>query len=128
VIGNAERLGQVVINLVLNAVEAAAANAAATGNAGRVVVRLAADSGQRLQLSVADSGAGPAESVRETLFEPFVTEKPDGVGLGLSVAREIVEQHDGEIAWHRADRMTYFTVELPREAMETSRVEAVGCR
>ena len=128
VIGNSERLGQVVINLVLNAIEAAAANAAATGIAGRVVVRLSADSGQRLQLSVADSGAGPAENVRQTLFEPFVTEKPDGVGLGFSVAREIVEQHDGEIAWHRADGMTYFTVDLPCEAMETSRVEAVGCR
>ena len=79
-------------------------------------------------LTVADCGAGPAESVRENLFEPFVTEKADGVGLGLSVAREMVEQHGGTIHWRRADGMTYFIVELPVEAMETSRVEAVGCR
>jgi signal transduction histidine kinase len=128
VIGNAERLGQVVINLVLNAIEAAAASAATTGSAGRVVVELTPDSGNRVILSVADSGAGPADNVRQNLFEPFVTEKPDGVGLGLSVAREIVEQHGGAVAWQRTDGMTYFTVELPCEAMEMSRVETVGCR
>jgi signal transduction histidine kinase len=62
---------------------------------------------------VSDTGPGPAEDVQQTLFEPFVTEKPDGVGLGLSVAREVAEQHGGHIAWHRADGVTCFTVELP---------------
>jgi signal transduction histidine kinase len=128
VIGSAERMGQVVINLLLNGIEAASANAAAEGRAGRVVVELLRDSDDRTVLTVADSGSGPAKSVRHALFEPFVTEKPDGVGLGLSVAREIVEQHGGEIAWHRMDGMTYFTVELPCETSEINRVEAVGCR
>ena len=127
-IGNAERLGQVVINLLLNAIEAASANAAAEEHAGRVVVELSRNADDRTALTVADSGIGPAKSVRQTLFEPFVTEKPDGVGLGLSVAREIVEQHGGEIAWRRIDGMTYFTVELPCETSEMSRVEAIGCR
>jgi signal transduction histidine kinase len=128
VVGNAERLGQVVINLMLNAIEAAAANCAATGTTGRIVVELSRDADDRLALVVADSGAGPAENVQQSLFEPFVTEKPDGVGLGLSVVREIVEQHGGEISWHRAGGMTYFSVELPCETTEMSRVEAVGCR
>jgi nitrogen-specific signal transduction histidine kinase len=82
----------------------------------------------RTLLRISDTGSGPAEHVQQTLFEPFVTAKPDGVGLGLSVAREIVEQHGGQIAWHRADGMTHFTVELPTEVAEASRVEVAGCR
>jgi nitrogen-specific signal transduction histidine kinase len=64
-------------------------------------------------LTVSDSGPGPAGNVRDQLFEPFVSEKPDGVGLGLSVAREVVEQHAGRIHWRRVGGMTQFTVELP---------------
>jgi nitrogen-specific signal transduction histidine kinase len=62
------------------------------------------------------------------LFEPFVTEKADGVGLGLSVAHDVVEQHGGTIQWRREGGMTYFVVELPVEELEAHRVEAVGCR
>jgi signal transduction histidine kinase len=128
VVGNAERLGQMVINLALNAIEAAAVSAAATGVAGRVVIELSRDGSDHVVLTVADSGAGPVESVRESLFEPFVTEKADGVGLGLSVAHDVVEQHGGTIQWRREGRMTYFVVELPVEELEAHRVEAVGCR
>ena len=45
---------------------------------------------------------------------PLVTEKPDGTGLGLSVAREIAQQHGGRIRWERRDGLTCFVVELPR--------------
>jgi signal transduction histidine kinase len=65
-------------------------------------------------LTVSDTGSGPPAAVEQRLFEPFVTEKPDGVGLGLSVAREIAEQHGGQIAWRRAGHETVFTVEFPR--------------
>lgn len=128
VIGNAERLGQMVINLVLNAIDAAAASSAATGARGRVVIEFLRDDGGQAVLTVADSGAGPAESVRDSLFEPFVTEKADGVGLGLSVAHDVVEQHGGTIRWRRERGMTCFIVELPVEELEAHRVEAVGCR
>jgi nitrogen-specific signal transduction histidine kinase len=47
------------------------------------------------------------------LFEPFVTGKPDGTGLGLFVARQIAEDHGGAIRWDRRDGMTEFIVELP---------------
>lgn len=112
--GDAEQLGQMVINLLINAVEAAAHNRARSGGLAQVCVELGQPSPDRILLTISDTGSGPPEGVQHRLFEPFVTEKPDGVGLGLSVAREIAEQHGGQIAWHRADNRTHFTVELPR--------------
>jgi hypothetical protein len=50
------------------------------------------------------------------MFEPFVSGKPDGVGLGLSVAREVAEEHGGRIAWRREGNWTRFVVDLPCRA------------
>jgi signal transduction histidine kinase len=113
VIGDAERLSQVVINLLLNAIQAATSARATVGSPGMVRIELSPIGDDRLALAVFDSGPGPSADVRDTMFDPFVTEKPDGVGLGLSVAREIVERHGGRIEWYRSDAMTCFTVELP---------------
>ncbi len=126
--GNAERLGQTIINLLVNAIEAAAQGGVRAGSPCRVCIDLARKSPDCVTLTVADTGSGPADDVQQTLFDPFVTGKPDGVGLGLSVAREIVEQHGGQIAWHRADQLTYFTVKLPTQSAEAPCVEAAGCR
>jgi signal transduction histidine kinase len=114
VLGDAERLGQLVINLLINAVEAAALDRARTRGPAQVRVELGWPSPDRVLLTVSDTGSGPPAAVEQRLFEPFVTEKPDGVGLGLSVAREIAEQHGGQIAWRRAGHETVFTVEFPR--------------
>lgn len=111
--GDSERLGQLIVNLLLNAIEAAAAAKVQSGAPALVRLELARRAGNQLTICVSDSGLGPAEHVRENLFEPFVTEKPDGVGLGLSVAREVAQQHGGKIEWSRVDGMTCFTVELP---------------
>ncbi len=113
VVGDAERLGQLVINLLINAVEAAAHDRVRSGGPAQVRLELDRPSPDRVRFMVSDTGAGPPASIQPRLFEPFVTEKTDGVGLGLSVAREIAEQHGGEIAWRRAGNQTQFTVELP---------------
>lgn len=114
-LGNADRLRQLVINLLLNAIEAAAQGRAQSKTPAEVVVELADGPHDQLVLRVADSGPGPAEAVRGQLFEPFVTEKPDGVGLGLSVAREVALEHGGRIDWRRTRDQTQFIVELPCE-------------
>ncbi len=62
---------------------------------------------------VRDSGPGPSAEVSARLFEPFVTGKPEGTGLGLFVARQIAEDHGGSIRWQRCEGMTEFRVELP---------------
>ncbi|MGD9633789.1 MAG: PAS domain-containing sensor histidine kinase [Pirellulales bacterium] len=126
--GDAERLGQTVINVLVNAIEAAAENETKGGPPARVCIELTGESPDRLLLSVADTGSGPAADVQQTLFDPFVTGKPDGVGLGLSVAREVVLEHGGQIAWRRDEGMTCFTVKLPTASKEAVCVEAAGCR
>jgi signal transduction histidine kinase len=102
--GDAGQLGQLILNVLGNAVEAA-------GPGGDVAVGLTADE-KLYVLEVSDSGPGPAAEVAERLFEPFVTGKPEGVGLGLAVARQVVEAHGGRIGWRREAGRTVFRIEL----------------
>jgi signal transduction histidine kinase len=106
--GDAGGLRAAVLNLVLNAVEAA-------GPGGRVCVDVAIDdSDGTLCIRVTDDGPGPPAEVADRLFEPFVTGKPEGVGLGLALARLVCERHDGTISWVRTEGETCFTIRLPR--------------
>ena len=107
--GDPESLRQLLVNLVLNAVEAAGQR---TGAEPRVAVELEHRAGRAL-LRVKDSGPGPDAALAERIFEPFVTGKPDGTGLGLSVAHQVAEAHHGTVAWRREGEMTCFEVELP---------------
>lgn len=87
--GDEAKLRQVVLNLMTNAIEATPA-----GGAIEVGVERRRD---RVVLSVVDHGPGLPDETREHLFEPFYTTKPRGTGLGLPIARAIVEAHRGEI-------------------------------
>lgn len=120
-----EALEQLLVNLLLNAIEAASSGEQATAAQKRVVIELRRDA-ERAVLEVSDSGPGPADHVNQSLFDPLVTEKPDGIGLGLSVARAIVEQHDGEIRWQRRDGMTCFWIEIPFIRQENDVAQAVS--
>ena len=70
-----------------------------------------------------DSGPGVAAEVAGRLFEPFVTGKPEGVGLGLAVARQVARAHGGQISWSRGSvgegegEGTCFRIELPLDAL-----------
>ncbi len=79
------------------------------------VRRGAGDATQRwLEFSVADNGCGIAEDVAARLFTPFFTTRAEGMGLGLSLCRTVVEQHGGHLACNaRAGRGTLFVFTLP---------------
>ena len=111
--GDEEALSQVVLNLLLNAVEAAQQNGLKRHQPQKVYVDLGATSDRGAEIVISDSGAGPAELVAGSVFEPFVSDKAEGAGLGLAVARDVVVAHGGSIAWNRENGMTRFRVGLP---------------
>lgn len=99
-------LRQVLQNLIGNAV-------AATPDGGEIEVGSHV-AGGRLRLTVIDSGPGIPEKDVEKIFEPLYTTKPDGLGLGLTISRTIVERLGGSIAVRNVPgRGAAFTVELP---------------
>jgi signal transduction histidine kinase len=100
------QMGHVLLNVLTNAIEAA-------GPGGRIDVQLGRTDANRVYVEVLDSGSGPSAEVAARLFEPFVTGKREGVGLGLAVAKQVAEAHGGAIAWRRADKKTCFRIELP---------------
>jgi len=112
--GDPDRLLQAVLNLVRNAVEA---------HAARIILRSRAEAGWRdaqgqrvpaLRVEVEDDGDGVPRSIAATLFEPMVSGRPDGTGLGLALAREIAREHGGELAWRNLDAGSCFVLLLPR--------------
>ena len=84
------RLRQVFVNVLTNAAEA-------TPSGGTIAVEIASNAEGSAVLTVRDSGSGIPATVRARLFEPFVTTKRGGVGLGLAIAQSIMEAHRGRI-------------------------------
>jgi PAS domain S-box-containing protein len=110
VLGERVQLLQVVLNLVLNACDAMNA----TGAADReLTLSTSADDGF-VQLLVSDRGSGIPEGQLERVFEPFVTLREEGLGLGLAISRSIVTAHGGSIsAENNPDRGATFRCLLP---------------
>ena len=112
--GDEDALEHVVLNLLLNAIEAAERVPGIPGRTEAVVRAEVSRIGtNRMRFTVEDTGAGLDPEIAQELFEPFVTNKPHGTGLGLSLAKDIVEAHRGSIDWERDRDRTRFFVELP---------------
>jgi two-component system NtrC family sensor kinase len=90
---DAARVSQALLNLVSNAIDASSES-----GGGRVAVRVVADE-SFLRIQVDDDGPGLPEAVKQRLFEPFATTKPQGkgTGLGLAITRQIIDEHGGSV-------------------------------
>lgn len=110
--GRHDALRAALVNLVLNGIDAA-------GRSGDVWLSASA-AGSQIMLAVEDSGTGPEESVRDSMQEPFVTSKPEGIGLGLAVARAVAEEHGGVLAWERTHGRTRFAISLPAQTLNAA--------
>ena len=106
------QIQQVLINLIRNSVQAMSEQPV------REVVISAAPAGAAMvRISVADTGIGLSSEVREALFSPFRSTKAEGMGIGLSISRTIVEAHGGKIwAEDREGGGTIFRFTVPRSA------------
>ena len=122
--GDPESLGQVLLNLLFNAIEAV--SSPHEDASGRTVTVRVSQEHDRAVLAVEDHGAGPNRALGEKLFDPFVSDKADGVGLGLSVSREIVAEHGGNIEWRRDADTTRFLVSLPLEQEDSYVAQSAG--
>ena len=101
---------QVLLNLVRNAIEAVQGLVPARR---RVTIASCAGNDGKVTLSVRDLGVGVAAEFRDRLFHPFVSNKPGGLGLGLSICRSVIESHGGDIRCESAADGTCFAFTLP---------------
>ena len=99
VIGDRVQLQQVILNLVRNASDAMLG---VEGRPKELLIKTARDESDRVRLSVIDAGVGFAPEAADKLFEAFHTTKTDGMGIGLSVSRSIIERHHGRL-WAEAN-------------------------
>ncbi len=95
VLANRIELEQVVLNLLKNSAEAMAESASLCP---KITIRSFAVGTDKIELVVSDTGPGFRSDLSERIFTPFVTTKTDGMGMGLSISRTIVEAHGGHIA------------------------------
>jgi len=94
VVADKVQIGQVVGNLLLNAMEAIAAAAGATKE---IEITSEMESAEKIRFSIADSGVGFRQGEMEHLFDAFWSTKKDGIGLGLTISRSIIEANHGHI-------------------------------
>jgi two-component system, NtrC family, sensor kinase len=108
-----DHLTQVILNLVLNAIDA-------TDDQGRIHLQARAEDGW-MELSIEDDGRGISIADRCRLFQPFFTTKPHGTGLGLFVSRQILEDFSGTLTYRsEPGQGSTFTIRLPGEAGVTA--------
>src|SRR6056297_3429132 len=122
-LGDSDQLLQVIQNLLKNAAQAA-------GGGGGVIrlhtyyeqsLRVRRGTGGKslpLQIEVIDDGPGLPEEIAEDIFDPFVSGRENGTGLGLALAAKIISEHDGWISVNSVPGRTVFRISLPRAGKE----------
>ena len=115
-----KKLERALANLLLNACEAV------SPEAGKIEIDLRRTA-ENLEIRIADNGPGIAETVRETLFEPFVSHgKENGTGMGLTVVQKILQDHGGNVVVERTSPSgTIFLIRIPLRAVPES-AQAAG--
>jgi C4-dicarboxylate-specific signal transduction histidine kinase len=110
VLGDRVQIQQVLLNLILNAVEAMAT----VDNRRRVLTITTQLTGDQVQIAIKDSGPGLDQETEARMFDAFFTKKENGMGIGLSISRSIVEQLGGKLwAESQTDRGASFLFTLP---------------
>ncbi|TPV93911.1 MAG: HAMP domain-containing histidine kinase, partial [Myxococcales bacterium FL481] len=99
------RLREAMINLLVNAIEAS--------SPGQPVVLSLTRAEEHLVVTICDEGPGVSERVRPQLGTPFLTTKTHGTGLGIAIAKAIIEQHGGQLAYPPVPSGTQVAVRLP---------------
>ena len=107
--GDPVQLQQVLINLVVNAIEAMRAS---TDRPRELRIRVEKNA-DGILVQVQDSGPGIAPELADRIFEPFFTTKAEGIGMGLSISRSIIESHGGHLSMARGSQGALFQFTLP---------------
>jgi PAS domain S-box-containing protein len=113
------QLLQVLLNLTMNGFEAMSV---IRSNARRLIIRAGRNGTGEICISVRDSGPGFPGGLAEQLFEPFFSTKAEGTGMGLAIARSIIEAHDGKLSGENCeDGGACFIVRLPQAKEDNSK-------
>jgi len=105
--GNSNQLQQVLVNIILNAIQA-------MGPGGLLSIKVSESPQEMVQVEISDNGPGIPEEVKTRIFDPFFTTKSEGTGLGLSVSNSIIEDHNGTITLTSGQgNGTTFYINLP---------------
>jgi signal transduction histidine kinase len=114
--GDRVQLQQVLINLIMNAIEATSSS---TKGRREILIRSAKDPDGVL-VQVQDSGPGIEPELADRILEPFFTTKAAGIGMGLSISRSIIESHGGRLGIGPSSTGALFEFTLPSDAVGAS--------
>jgi PAS domain S-box-containing protein len=114
--GDPVQLQQVLINLIMNAVEATSSST----NGRRTILIRSAKNPDGVLVQVQDSGPGIAPELGDRIFEPFFTTKAEGIGMGLSISRSILESHGGQLSFLPTFQGALFQFVLPVDQSEAA--------
>ncbi|PEJ48492.1 histidine kinase [Bacillus sp. AFS017336] len=109
--GFRNELRQVLLNILMNSIDALAEN-----NGQKTIHYQVVDLEDKIEIQIRNNGPKISEESIRTIFEPFVTTKNHGTGIGLFVCKQIVEKHDGKIECISDEDWTAFCITLPKEA------------